>query len=112
MSEPFRIGIAGLGTVGGGVVKILQKSGDMIAERAGRPIEIAAVSARSKKDRGVDLSKYKWVDNPEVIADEKIDAVVELMGGAEGTARNLVTKALKNKKHVVTANKALLANHG
>jgi homoserine dehydrogenase len=112
MSEAFRIGIAGLGTVGTGVVKILQKNGAMIADRAGRPIEIVTVSARSKKDRGVDLSKYKWADNPESLADEKLDAVIELMGGAEGTARNLVTKSLQNKKHVVTANKALLANHG
>ncbi len=112
MAEAFRIGIAGLGTVGAGVVKILQQNGDMIAERAGKPIEIAAVSARSKKDRGVDLSKYKWADKPESLADEKLDAVVELMGGAEGTARTLVTKSLENKKHVVTANKALLANHG
>ncbi len=112
MSEPFRIGIAGLGTVGAGVVKIIQENGDLISARAGRRIEIAAVSARSKKDRGVDLSKYKWIDKPEAMADEPLDAVVEMMGGVEGAARVLVTESLKKKRHVVTANKALLAHHG
>ncbi len=112
MSEAFRIGIAGLGTVGTGVVKIIQKNGELLAARAGRPIEIVTVSARSKKDRGVDLSNYKWADKPESLADEKLDAVVEVMGDAEGTARTLVTNSLKNKCNVVTANKALLATHG
>jgi homoserine dehydrogenase len=112
MGHSFRIGIAGIGTVGTGVVQILQQNADLIAARAGRPIEISAISARSKKDRGVDLSKYKWIDQPEALANEKLDAVVELMGGVEGTARTLVTNSLKKGCHVVTANKALLAHHG
>lgn len=114
MSEAFRIGIAGLGTVGTGVIKILQQNADLITARAGRPIEIHCVSARSKqKDRGVDLSNYKWTDRSIDIAEsEEVDAVVELIGGSEGDALELVRTALENGKHVVTANKALLAHHG
>lgn len=114
MSEPFRIGIAGLGTVGVGVVKILQKNAELVARRAGRPIEILAVTAKNgDRDRGVDLSAYQWVSKTEDIADVKgLDAVVELIGGSEGPAAELVRKSLKNKRHVVTANKALLAHHG
>jgi homoserine dehydrogenase len=113
MSQPFRIGIAGLGTVGSGVVKIVQSNADLLAARAGRPIEIVAVSARSKKDRGVDLSPYEWVDNPQNLAERHdVDAVVELIGGSDGPAFALVKKALEHKKHVVSANKALLAHHG
>lgn len=113
MSKPFRIAIAGLGTVGVGVVKILTQHADMISKRAGRPIEIVAVSARSKKDRGVDLSSYDWVEDTASLADhENVDAVVELIGGSEGVAYDVVTNSLKNGKHVVTANKALVAHHG
>ena len=114
MSETFRIGIAGLGTVGAGVVQVLRENADLVAARAGRPIEIVKICARDrKKTRGVDLSGYDWTDQPESLAaDKNLDAVVELIGGAEGVARSLVTKTLQNKKHVVTANKALLAHHG
>lgn len=114
MASPLRIGIAGLGTVGAGVVRILQTHGDDIARRAGRPITITAVNAKDKKKkRDVDVSKYKWFDNPIEIANSKdVDVVVELIGGEDGTAKELVERALKNKKHVVTANKALLARHG
>jgi homoserine dehydrogenase len=113
MSEALRIGIAGLGTVGGGVVKIVQTNADLLAARAGRKVEIAAVSARSKKKRDVDLSKYQWVDDLLVLASDKnIDIVVEVIGGSDGPAYALVKKALENGKHVVTANKALLAHHG
>ena len=114
MNKPFRIGIAGLGTVGIGVIKSLSENADIIARRAGRPIEIVAVSARSKdKDRGVDLSKFDWVDETQGLAGyEGIDAVVELIGGSEGVAYDLVYAALENGRHVVTANKALVAHHG
>lgn len=114
MSQPFRIGIAGLGTVGAGVVKILQKNAESIEKRAGQPIEIVAVSARNKsRDRGVDLSSYDWVDHtPDLAAYEGIDAIVEVIGGSEGTAADLVRASLKNARHVVTANKALLAHDG
>ena len=114
MAEPFRVGIAGLGTVGTGVIKIVQSNGDLLAARAGRQIEIVSVSARDKsKDRGVDLSAYSWIDNPEGLADSNsVDAVVELIGGEDGPALNLVKKSLEKGLHVVTANKALMAHHG
>lgn len=114
MSKPLRIAIAGLGTVGAGVVRLLQAHHDLIAARAGRPLEIVAVSARDRaRDRGVDLSSCEWVDRAEdLAARDDIDAVVELVGGAEGTARALVEGALSRGRDVVTANKALLAHHG
>ncbi len=114
MDTALRIGIAGLGTVGVGVIKILEENAELITMRAGRPIEVVAVSARSKnKDRGVDLSSYDWVDNTCALADhESLDAVVELVGGSDGVALELVKGALSNKRHVVTANKALVAHHG
>ena len=109
----MRIGIAGLGTVGIGVVKVLQNNAALIESRIGRGIEIAAVSARDKtRKRGADVSAYKWVDKTEDLLNEKIDVLVEVIGGSEGAARALVTQALKKKIHVVTANKALLAEHG
>lgn len=114
MSKPFRIGIAGLGTVGVGVIKALTNNADIIAARAGRRIEIAAVSARNKnQDRGVDLSGFDWVDNAADLAHHgDLDAVIELIGGSEGVAVDLVSGALDNTRHVVTANKALMAHHG
>jgi homoserine dehydrogenase len=114
MNEPFKIGIAGLGTVGAGVVKILQNHADLITKRAGRTIELVAVCARDqKKDRGVDLSQCEWVDTPtDLAAIDGLDAVVEVIGGAEGAAKDLVEAALDKGVSVVTANKALLACHG
>ncbi|MGB0720170.1 MAG: homoserine dehydrogenase [Bdellovibrionales bacterium] len=114
MSEAFRLGIAGLGTVGAGVVKNIQQHDDVLAARAGRRVTITAVSARDKtRDRGVDLSGYAWVDDAaDLAAQDDVDCVVELVGGSEGLALDLVRAALSNGKHVVTANKALLAHHG
>lgn len=114
MPDPLRIGLAGLGTVGVGVVKILQTHADVIAARAGRPIEIVAISARSRhRDRGVDLSVYAWEDDPVALARRgDIDLVVEVIGGEDGPARATALAALANGKHFVTANKALLARHG
>lgn len=114
MSEPFRIAIAGLGTVGVGVIKILTENKDVITQRAGREIEIVAVSARSKdKDRGVNIDGYEWFDNTaDISACESADAIVELVGGSEGVAADVVRAALSGGKHVVTANKALVAHHG
>lgn len=114
MSTPLRVGIAGLGTVGGGTLKILQQHVDLLAARTGRPIVISAISARDRrKDRGIDLSGLRWVDDPVSLArDPAVDVVVELIGGAEGVARQLVEAALQAGKSVVTANKALIANHG
>jgi homoserine dehydrogenase len=114
MAEPFRLGIAGLGTVGAGVVKIVQEHGETLAERAGRSIEIVSVNARDKnKDRGVDLSNYTWIDDAENLPDSNnIHAVVELIGGSEGPALNVTKKSLERGLNVITANKAMLAHHG
>ncbi len=114
MDKPFKVGIAGLGTVGIGVVKILTQNADIIKQRAGCPIEITAVSARNKNtDRGVDLSGFVWIDNARDLANyDDLDAVIELIGGDSGIAFELVDKALDNSCHVVTANKALIAHHG
>jgi homoserine dehydrogenase len=114
MTSPLRLGIAGLGTVGAGVVKIIQSHPDLLAARTGRRIEIAAVSARNRsKNRGVDLSPYDWEDDPVVLAERTdIDVVVELMGGSDGPAKATTLAALAHGKDVVTANKAMLAVHG
>ena len=114
MKSPLRIGIAGLGTVGAGVVKLLAEHGRLLALRGGRPLKIVAVSARSKaKKRDIDLSGLRWEKDPMALATAPdIDVVVELIGGSGGVARRLVQKALASGKHVVTANKALLAMHG
>ncbi len=114
MNDPLRVAIAGLGTVGVGVIKILEKHKDLIAERAGREIIISSVSARRKnQERGVDLSSYRWVDNAADLAGlADVDIVIELIGGEDGIAYELCQNSLKNYKSLVTANKALLAHHG
>ena len=114
MADALRVAIAGLGTVGAGTVRILQQHRDLIAQRSGRTIDIVAVSAQSRdKDRGVSLDGYEWFDDPVAMARaENVDAVIELIGGEEGTAKDLCEAAIANGKHVVTANKALLAMHG
>ncbi len=114
MARELRIGVAGLGTVGAGVVRLLAAHGELIAERAGRSIRLAAVSARDRsKDRGVDLSGARWVDGAIQLADARdVDLVVELIGGSEGVAKDLVERALAAGKPVITANKALMAHHG
>jgi homoserine dehydrogenase len=110
----LRIGIAGLGTVGSGVLRLLEERRDLLAARSGRSIEVVAVSARDRrKQRGADLSAVRWVDDPvSLAAQDDVDVVVELIGGDEGPARALVEAALANGKSVATANKALLARHG
>ena len=114
MSMPFRLGVAGLGTVGVGVVEIIQTHGAALAAKAGRAVEITAVSARSPGlDRGVDLSGYGWEDDAtRLAARDDVDCVVEVSGGSDGPAKALVSQALAAGKHVVTANKALIAHHG
>lgn len=114
MKTPLRIGIAGLGTVGAGVLKVLETHADLLEMRSGQRIVVTAVSARSRsRDRGVDLSTVRWYEDAVALAsDPDVDVVVELIGGSEGIARDLVVTALENGKHVVTANKALLAHHG
>ena len=114
MNHPLRLGIAGLGTVGTGLVKLIDRQSNQLASRLGRGIEIVAVSARTRdKDRGIDISRYVWFDDPlELAKSEDIDAFVELIGGEGGIAKDSVETALSAGKHVVTANKALLAHHG
>ena len=114
MPEPLRLGIAGLGTVGSAVLKLLAQNGSLLAERAGRELAVTAVSARSReRDRGVDIARFRWYDDPLALAaDPEVDLVVELIGGADGPALALCRAALDAGKPVVTANKALLAHHG
>ena len=114
MSSPLRLGIAGLGTVGIGVVKIVQKHADLLAMRSGRPVAITAVSARDRmKNRDADLSSYRWEADPMAVATaDDVDVFIELVGGDAGVARDSIEAALRSGKDVVTANKALLAMHG
>jgi homoserine dehydrogenase len=114
MSTPLRLGIAGLGTVGTGVVRLVQTEAALIAARAGRPVEVVAVSARDRrKARDVDLSAYAWEDDPVALARRAdVDVFVELMGGDSGPAKAATEAAIAAGKDVVTANKALLAHHG
>ncbi len=114
MSRPLSVALAGLGTVGVGVLHLLRENADLIAGRAGRPIAVTAVSARDRgRDRGLTLAGLRWYDEPEALADDpEADVIVEVIGGAEGPARALVERALAAGKPVVTANKALIAVHG
>ena len=114
MAENLRIALAGLGTVGAGVLRLLAENGELIAGRAGRAIEVVAVSARDRgKDRGVDLSAYAWEDDMTVLAArDDVDVVVELVGGSDGPALALAREALGGGKGLVTANKAMVAHHG
>ncbi len=113
-NAPLRVGIAGLGTVGAETVALIDRQGDLLAARAGRPIAVTAVAARDRgRDRGIDLSRYDWADDAITLAErDDVDVVAELIGGADGVARVLVERAIARCKHVVTANKALLAEHG
>jgi homoserine dehydrogenase len=110
----LRVGIAGLGTVGGGVLRLLRDNAELITARAGRPIAVTAVAARDRaRDRGVPLAGMRWHNDPIALAaDPQVDVVVELIGGSGDPARALVLAALAAGKPVVTANKALLARHG
>ena len=114
MTNTLKLGIAGLGTVGIGVWKLLNENRDRIFANAGCALEITAVCARNADmDRGVDLSSARWFDDAvELAKSDDIDVFVELIGGEEGIARQAIETALENGKHVVTANKALMAHHG
>ena len=114
MAEPLRIALAGLGTVGAGLIRLVEANGALIARRAGRAVEIVAVSARDRnKDRGVDLAPYAWEDDMTALAARAdVDVVVELVGGADGPALTAARNALKAGKGLVTANKAMIAHHG
>jgi homoserine dehydrogenase len=114
MVAPLKVGLAGIGTVGASVIRLIETERDNLAARCGRPVEVVAVTARDKgKDRGVDLGKLRWLPDPLALAkDPGIDVFVELMGGEGDPAKSAIEAALSSKKSVVTANKALLARHG
>ncbi len=114
MTKPLRVGLAGLGTVGAGVIKLLDANRALVTRRADRPIEVVAVSARDRnRDRGVDLGRFAWVDDAvELAARDDVDVVVELVGGADGPALTLARTTLDRGKAFVTANKAMIAHHG
>jgi homoserine dehydrogenase len=114
MVAPLRVGIAGLGTVGADVVRLIETQQRLLSERSGRGVRVVAVTARSKaKKRGVDLRGIEWAKSPQALAEHPdVDCFVELMGGAGDPAFSAIETALKSGKSVVTANKALIAKHG
>lgn len=114
VSAPLKIGLAGLGTVGVGTFRLLAERVDLIEQRCGRRVQVVAVSARDREaDRGIDLEGVRWHDDARTLAAAPdVDVVAELIGGADGVALELCRQAIANGKHVVTANKALLARHG
>ncbi|WP_374407001.1 homoserine dehydrogenase [Pelagerythrobacter sp.] len=114
MAEPLRIALAGLGTVGAGVIRLLDTNAALLRARAGRELQVVAVSARDRdKDRGVDLSRFAWDDDMTAMAArDDVDVVVELVGGADGPALTLARGAIAAGKALVTANKAMIAHHG
>lgn len=114
MSKPLAIAVAGLGTVGAGTVRLLQEQADLIEERCGRRVAVTAVCARDKnRDRKSDLSGAAWFDDAAKMASEApAEVVVELIGGSDGVAKQVCEAAIDAGKHVVTANKAMLAHHG
>ena len=113
-NNPLKVGIIGLGTVGLGVIDFLKKNKSTITQKAGREIKISGISAKTKnKKRELDVSKFKWFSDPLALSnDDDTDVVVELIGGEDEPAKSLIENSLLNRKHVVTANKALIAHHG
>ncbi|MEQ1689000.1 MAG: homoserine dehydrogenase [Sphingopyxis sp.] len=111
---PLRVAIVGLGTVGTGVIRLLETNAALIERRAGRAIHVVAVSARDPhKDRGLDLSRYRWASDPlNLTTADDVDAIVEVIGGADGVALSLAQATLLAGKAFVTANKAMIAHHG
>jgi homoserine dehydrogenase len=114
MTKSLRLGIAGLGTVGVGVIKIVQQNVALLSSRANTSVKVTAVCAQSRtKSRSVDISDYAWEDDPVKLAKrDDVDVYIELMGGEDDPAKASVEAAIAAGKHVVTANKALLAHHG
>lgn len=114
MNQPLNIAVAGLGTVGAGTLKLLAQQAKLLEQRSGRSIRVVAVSARDRgRDRGVGMDGIQWFDDPVAMAKApNIDAVVEVIGGADGPAKAVCEAAIAAGRHVVTANKALLAHHG
>ena len=114
MIAPLRVGIAGLGTVGAEVVRLIEQQGKILTARCGRGVKVVSVTARSKaKKRGIDMQAIRWAKTPlELAQDPEVDCFVELMGGVGDPALSAIEAALSSGKSVVTANKALIAKHG
>ncbi len=114
MVAPLKVGLAGLGTVGASVVRLIERQREALEARCGRPIEVVAVTARSRnKRRDVDVGGFRWAADAVALAgDREIDVFVEVIGGEGDPAKRAVEAALSAGKSVVTANKALLARHG
>jgi homoserine dehydrogenase len=114
MIAPLKVGLAGLGTVGAAVMELIDREQAALIARCGRPIEVVAVTARSKaRKRKINVRKLAWARDPVALAtDPGIDVFVELIGGADDPAKAAIAAALAAGKSVVTANKALLARHG
>lgn len=112
--KTLKIGIVGLGSVGQGVIKILQDNSELIKKKTNTDIQIIGICAKDKnKKRDIAIHKYKWFDNPKSLAEDKsLDVLIELIGGEDGIALEVVESAISSNKHVITANKALLAKHG
>ena len=111
--KPINVGLLGIGTVGGGTYTVLKRNAEEITRRAGRPIQVVAVADKNLElARKVTGEACRLTDDAfSIVSDPEVDIVVELIGGY-GVAKDLVLKAIENGKHVVTANKALLANYG
>ena len=114
MNAQLKVAIAGLGTVGAGTLRVLQDHGELLTERCGCALVVSAVSARERgRDRGIDIKNIPWFDDPaKMAAEAEADVIVELIGGAEGMAKLVCESAISHGRHVVTANKAMLAHHG
>ena len=114
MAEPLKIALAGLGTVGVGVIRLVEANKALIERRAGRPIVITVVSARDRsRARGIDLSPYAWEDDMVILGERAdVDVVVEMVGGSDGPALALARTTIEAGKALVTANKAMIAHHG
>ncbi|MBI1239374.1 MAG: homoserine dehydrogenase [Alphaproteobacteria bacterium] len=112
MRPPLRVGLAGLGTVGIGTLRLLTHNGALLAERAGRPIIVTALSSRTRAKAGAEEEGRVWYDDPAQMAKASdLDVIIEVIGGTD-TARSVIETAIASGKHVVTANKSLLAEHG
>jgi homoserine dehydrogenase len=111
--RPVGVGLVGLGTIGTGVVKVLSRNADVIAQRLGFPLRLVRIADLDLgRDRGIDLTGIRFdADAEGLLRDPAVEIVIELIGGT-GTARTLTLAAIAQGKHVVTANKALLALHG
>jgi homoserine dehydrogenase len=113
MAKPLRIGVAGLGSVGAALVRLLRRRRADLLARTGRDIAVVAVSARSRRDRGLALDGVAFhADATALAASGDIDLFVEVIGGADGAAYDSARAALSRGLPLVTANKAMLAAHG